>query len=160
MPAAFAGYRLGTLSSQGVDWRLKRNCSVTPLQLCSIWGVFVVVSLAVAMGFWVQGAVLVLPFALLEILALTLAFVVFARHAADAESISFNGVRLEVQIESGGRIQCATFARESVRVEAQIGKTALVEVSGRGHSVLVGRHIRHDLRAVLVDEIRCALRGV
>jgi hypothetical protein len=41
--------------------------------------------------FWFQGAVLILPFAWLELAAVGVAFVVYARHAADGEHILLQG---------------------------------------------------------------------
>ncbi len=43
------------------------------------------------MFFWFQGATLVIPFATLELAAVGLAFLVYARHAADGERISLRG---------------------------------------------------------------------
>ncbi|MEY2682999.1 MAG: hypothetical protein RJA09_143 [Pseudomonadota bacterium] len=117
------------------------------------------VSLAVAGFFWFQGALLVLPFAVLEVLALAVALVVFARHATDAERISLANGELVVEWEFGGRSQRAAFAREWVRVEPQANEGFLIRVSGQGRSVAVGRHIRPDLRPALAREIRHALRG-
>lgn len=154
-----ASYRFATVSPDGLHWQLKRNCSITPLQMCGVVVALACVSLAVAGFFWFQGALLVLPFAVLEVLALAVALVVFARHATDAEQISLANGELVVEWEFGGLSQRATFAREWVRVEPQTGDGSLIQVSGQGRSVAVGRHIRADLRPVLAREIRHALRG-
>lgn len=152
-------YRFATVSSEGVYWRLKRNCSITPRQMCVMVMTLACVSLAVASFFWFQGALLVLPFAVLEVVALAVALVVFARHATDAEQISLANGELVVEWEFGGLLQRATFAPEWVRVEHQAGDGSLIQVSGHGRSVTVGRHIRPDMRSVLAREIRHALRG-
>ena len=70
-----------------MEWSLKRNCSVTPAQLGWLYASMCVVSLAVAGFFWSQGATLVLPFAVLELIAVAVAFLAYARHAADSERI-------------------------------------------------------------------------
>ena len=59
-----------------------------------------VVSLGIAGFFWVQGAVLVLPFAVAELAAVGFAFLAYARHATDGERISLQGRRLVVELES------------------------------------------------------------
>ena len=50
-----------------------------------------------------------------------------------------------------------TFA--STGVEPKGGDGSLIEVSGQGRSVRVGRHLRPELRPALAREIRMALRG-
>jgi uncharacterized membrane protein len=60
-------YRFATQSDAGVEWRLRRNCSITPSQLGILYASLCVVSLGVAGFFWAQGATLVLPFAALEL---------------------------------------------------------------------------------------------
>lgn len=147
------------MSEQGMEWSLKRNCSVTPAQLGWLYASLCVVSLGVAVGFWLQGATLVLPFALLELVAVGSAFLLYARHATDRERIHLLDGRLVVEQETAGRIQRCEFAREWVRVEPQGDDGQLIEVRGGGQSVKVGRHLRSDLRPALAREIRLALRG-
>jgi uncharacterized membrane protein len=152
-------YRLATVSAQGVHWTLRRNCSVTPAQLGKAFGLLGLLSLTVAGFFWYQGAVLVLPFAVLELTALAVAFVVHARHATDLERISVLGNEVLVEIETAGRTARCALPRAWARVHADGGRH-LVEVSSSGSSVLVGRHLRADLRTQLAREIRQALHGV
>jgi uncharacterized membrane protein len=45
-----------------------------------------------------------------------------------------------------------------VRVEPQSDDGALVELSGQGHRVAVGRFVRPELRRQLAEELRMALR--
>lgn len=154
---ASEGLRLASESDAGLHWTLRRNCSVTPGQLASVFAGLSALSLAVAAFFWVQGAVLVLPFAALELLALGAAFLATARHATDGERISLHEGRLVVEVESAGRIQRREFVADRVRVQPVKGH-ALVEVVGDGCSVRLGRFIRTDLRPVLAKELRQALR--
>ena len=116
-------------------------------------------SLGIATLFWLQGATLVMPFAWAELLAVGSAFVVYARHARDGEKIVLMGGRLVVELETAGRVQRAEFSREWVRVEPKNGDGSLIEVSGQGQSIRVGRHLRPELRPELAREIRIALRA-
>lgn len=143
----------------GVQWLLKRNCSVTPLQLAGLYISLCVVSLGIAAFFWVQGARLIAPFACVELIAVGAAFLVYARHAGDGEKIVFQGGQLVVELETAGRMQRAEFNREWVRVEPKDGDGSLIEVSGQGRSVRVGRHVRPELRPALAREIRRVLRA-
>jgi uncharacterized membrane protein len=116
-------------------------------------------SLGIGLFFWLQGATLVLAFAGLEITVVGLAFLAYARHATDGEWISLQGARLVVECESAGRCERAEFAREWVRVEPKSGDHSLIELSGQGRSIEVGRFVRPELRQALAREIRRALRS-
>jgi uncharacterized membrane protein len=151
-------FRFATVQGQNIHWLLRRNCSVTPVQLWWLYASLCAVSLGVATLFWFLGAVLVLPFAWLELAAVGIAFLVYARHAADGETISLRGCRLVVELESAGRLQRAEFDREWVRVEPSVTDRSLIELSGQGRRVNVGRYLRPELRPALAREIRRALR--
>ncbi len=147
-----------TVQGACVQWALKRNCSVTPAQLGWFYASLCVLSLGIAGFFWVQGATMVLPFAWLELAAVGSALLVYARHATDGERISLQDGRLVVELENAGRLERAEFHRDWVRVEPQADHRSLIEVSGRGRSVHVGRFVRPELRPALAQEIRRALR--
>jgi uncharacterized membrane protein len=151
-------FRFATVQGQNIRWFLKRNCSLTPVQLGRLYGSLCVVSLVIASFCWYQGAMLVLPFAALELAAVGAAFLAYARHAADRETISLEGRQLVVEVESAGHRQRAEFDRDWVRVEPGVSDRSLVELSARGRSVTVGRYVRPELRPVLAQEIRKALR--
>ncbi|HSV50860.1 MAG TPA: DUF2244 domain-containing protein [Burkholderiaceae bacterium] len=152
-------YRFATVSGQSVHWFLKRNCSITPAQLGWLYLSLCVVSLGIGSFFWVRGATLVMPFAWGELIVVGIAFLAYARHATDGEKISLQGAQLVVELENAGRLERAEFNREWVRVEPTAGDRSLIEVSGRGRTVQVGRYVRPELRPALAREIRMALRG-
>ena len=152
-------FRFATVQGQNIHWFLKRNCSVTPAQLGWMYASLCAVSLGIAFFFWFQGALLILPFAWLELAGVGIAFLVYARHAGDGERISLEGRQLVVELESAGQLQRAEFNRDWVRVEPGAGERSLIELSGQGRKVNVGRFVRPELRPVLAQEIRRALRG-
>lgn len=151
-------FRFATVHGQNIHWFLQRNCSVSPVQLAWLYVSLCVLSLGIGTVFWWHGATLVLPFAWIELVAVGAAFVVYARHAADGERISLQGRQLVVELENAGRLERAEFDREWVRVEPSAADRSLIEVSGRGRSVNVGRYVRPELRPALAREIRMALR--
>ena len=152
-------FRFATVQDQNIRWFLKRNCSVTPAQLGWLYASLCVVSLAIGLAFWAQGAVLILPFAGLELVAVGTAFLAYARHAADGETILLQGRSLVVELESAGHCERAEFDRDSVRVEPSLDDRSLIELSGQGRRVNVGRYVRPELRTALAQEIRRALRS-
>ena len=159
-------FRFATLSAQGTNpqgavvlWLLKRHCSLSPAQLGWFYLSLCLVSLGIATFFWAQGAAMVMTFALMELLAVGAAFLLYSRHAGDAEKIFLQGGQLVIELETAGRTERAEFNREWVRVEPKDGDGSLIEVSGQGRSVRVGRHMRPELRPLLAREIRLALRA-
>lgn len=152
-------FRFATIQGQNIQWFLKRNCSVSPVQLAWVYASLCVVSLSIGMVFWFKGATLVMPFAWVELLVVGASFWVYARHATDGEKISLQGAQLVVELESAGKLERAEFNREWVRVEPRTGDRSLIEVSGQGRTVQVGRYVRPELRPALAREIRMALRG-
>ena len=151
-------FRFATVQGQNIHWFLKRNCSVTPAQLAWLYLSMCVVSLGIGSFFWWHGATMILPFASLELAAVGTAFLLYARHAADGERISLQDGQLVVELENAGRFERAEFHRDWVRVEPCAGGRSLIELSGRGRSVSVGRYVRPELRPALAQEIRRALR--
>lgn len=152
-------FRFATVSGQNIHWFLKRNCSVTPSQLGWLYASLCVVSLGIGTGFWLGGAQLVLPFAWIELTAVGFAFMAYARHATDGERIALQDGRLVVELENGGHYERMEFLSHQVRIEPQTGDRSLIEVSGQGRSVRVGRYVRPELRAALAREIRMAVRS-
>ena len=146
-------------SGATVEWVLKRNCSITPAQLLVAYGGLCMLSLGVAGFFWAQGARLVMPFAWCELLAVGAAMLEFARHAGDRERIALGDGRLLVEWTHGSDVELVEFAQDAVRVQARCDGRSLIEVSGRGKWMAVGRYVRPEWRPLLADELRDALRG-
>ncbi len=151
-------FRFATVQGSNVDGFLRRTCAVTPSQLGWAYLLLCVMSIGIATGFWIQGAVLVMPFAWLELLAVGAGFLLYARHATDGERICLRGGQLVVELENAGKLERVEFKREFVRVEPKVADNSLIEVSGQGRSIRIGRFVRPELRPVLAKEIRMALR--
>lgn len=141
-----------------VEWVLKRNCSLSPSQLLAVYASLCVISLGIATYFWVEGATLVMPFAWAEVLVFGVALFFHARHAADRERIALQSGRLTVEHQNGGRLDRAEFVSDWVRVEPQSDDRSLIELSGQGRVVAVGRYVRPELRRALAEEFRTTLR--
>lgn len=141
-----------------MQWLLKRNCSLAPRQLLAFYASLCLLSLAIAGLFWLRGATLVMPFAGIELLAVGAALLVYARHAADSETIRLLPGRLTVRRVHGPHVEQVEFAPAWVRVEPESGDRSLIELSGQGRRISVGRFVRPELRRQLADELRWALR--
>jgi uncharacterized membrane protein len=156
------GRRLAADSAHGnrpsLQWVLRRNCSLTPRQLGTAYLLLCSVSLLVAAVFFWQGAPYIAAFAGLELLAVGLAMLLFARHAGDRETLTLVGATLFVEQSVGPRLKQCQLQTDWIRVEPVAGQGSLVQISGGGRTVQVGRHVRPEWRAALAHEIRLALR--
>jgi uncharacterized membrane protein len=159
-PPRDAGWRFGREQAAPAGWafELRRNVSITPRQLLLAYALLCVLSLAVAAGFWSQGVRAVGFFTGLELLAVGAALLVVARHAGDRELITMVGHELVVEQHFGPAVTRTRFRAEWLRVEPTADDGSLVELSGEGRSVRVGRHVRPELRVELAQELRRALR--
>ena len=157
------GFRFGHESAANdpewaVEWMLRRNCSLAPRQLLMFYLLLCSFSLSVASFWWWQGARMVMPFAWVEIVGVGLAMLVYARHATDLERIAVRRGRLTVEHASGNRVERVEFEPAWVRVEPESGDRSLVELSGQGRRIVVGRFVRPEMRSQLARELRMALR--
>jgi uncharacterized membrane protein len=141
-----------------IEWLLKRNCSMAPSQMLACFAVLCLFSLGIATFFWHQGARMVMSFAWLELLAVGTAMLLYARHATDRELIALHRDTLTVEHACGSHVERVEFQRAWVRVEPRSGDRSLIELSGQGRRIAVGRFIRPELRRHLADELRQALR--
>lgn len=153
-----SAFRFATVQGPHVQWFLRRNCSIQPVQLGWLYLAICVVSLGIGLVFWYLGAPLILPFAGIEVVMVGIAFIVYAQHAADGERILLDGDRLIVELENAGQLERAEFDRSRVRIEPQADDHSLIAVSAQGRTVRVGRFVRPEMRPELAREIRLALR--
>lgn len=150
---------MGERQVSGVRWTLRRNCSVSPSQMLGFYLSVCAVSLAIAAGFALNGAVVVLWFAGFELLLLGLALMLYARHVGDGDTIILSGPDLWISQVQGARERHFTFRSDWVSVEPSRAHDALIEVSGQGQAVRIGRFLRQELRATFARELRQALQS-
>lgn len=141
-----------------LQWQIRRNCSITPHQMLAAYGLLCTVSLAVALFFWFTGARVVLAFTGFELMLLGAAMLVFARHAGDRETLTLVARSLLVERTVGPKVERAAFNADWVTVEPAAGQNSLVELTGQGHTMRVGRFLRPEVRGEFARELRRALR--
>jgi uncharacterized membrane protein len=148
-----------TAESPPNDWLLKKNCSLSPYQLLAIFGSLALVSLAVA-GYWAyRGAWVVVPFAVVECLALGIAFLVYARHANDYERVSLVMDKVLVEATLGPKRSQSMLPRHQVRAELD-DDGGLVLLRAGSQQLVVGRFVDHEARQRFLKEFRGALAPV
>lgn len=136
------------------QWLLKRNCNLSPAQLAACFLALSSISMSIAVFFAVQGAWPIMVFAVVEVLALTIAFFAYGRHAGDYERIEVNPAQVTVETMDANQVHCRQLTRSWLRVEYRGGRCELVRlVSGR-QSLAVGRFVPDEDRVRLASELR------
>ena len=127
------------------EWLLKRNCSLSPAQLALWFGCLAFLSLGISLVFAAIGAWMVVPFAIIEVTVLGVAFFVFGRHAADYERIVAGPGKILVEQQAPW-----------FRVEYSGKPRDLIQVVGPGQTLPVGRFVPSSIRSRLAMELRRA----
>jgi uncharacterized membrane protein len=140
-------------TTNGWQWHFKRNCSISPRQLICIFGALALISLLIGGVFFFLGAFLVLPFSLLEILVLSIAFYYNAIHAVDYERLKVENNHIIVEQKAGLKETEIALAREFTRVKQLEGKKDLIELIQGEKKALFGHHIHPNYRAKLMKEL-------
>ncbi|KVD63825.1 hypothetical protein WM09_21325 [Burkholderia ubonensis] len=140
------------------DWLMKRNCSMSPRQFVLFYASLAGFSLAIAAMLMWQGAWLVMPFTGVELLAVGVAFAIYARHAVDYERIRLFPHRLVIERMNAEQLTQIEFNPRWVRVEPGATPRDQIRLVSRGQTVVIGQHLAQYRRAQFADELRAALR--
>jgi uncharacterized membrane protein len=140
------------------DWLLKRNCSLAPRELAWAYAVLCVLSLSVAMMFTLQGAWYVLVFSMLEMSAVALAFLCYARHASDHEHIVLVDGCLLVEKIVAGKVQQTRLDPYWTRIALPDRTQDLINLEAKGIKIEVGRFVTVAKRRQVAQELRQELR--
>jgi uncharacterized membrane protein len=137
------------------EWRIRRNCSLTPRQ--SLAATFLLIALVLAIGMASAvflGVWLALPFAMLYIVAIGCAFVAYTRHATDGETLRFVPPYMIVEVEQGGRrtVHHMNAARVTVSLDDDDGPA--VYLCDGWQRVRVGRQLPVAARGQFAQQLR------
>ena len=146
-----------TASGMQRVWMLSRNCALSPRQVGAFYLSLVTASALISLVFLLRGAWMVLPFSILEMVALGAALLVYARHAADCERVSLVGNALEIESFDGSRRLVTRLDPRAARVEIDGRPRAALAVVARGERVEVGRFVSERERRRFARELRQAL---
>jgi uncharacterized membrane protein len=135
-------------------WMLKRNCSVSPRQFAAYFASLALVSLTIALLFLLRGAWMILPFTAVELTALMVAFLIYARHAVDYECIRLFPNRLVVERMSAFQVTCVEFNPRWVRVEPGATRRDQITLHSSGASIEIGQYLASDARESFARELR------
>jgi uncharacterized membrane protein len=148
-----------TASGKQRVWMLSRNCALTPRQLGGFYLSLVAASVCIATVFLLRGAWMILPFSLLEMVALGVALLVYARHAVDCDRVSLAQGVLEIESIDGRTHQVTRMDPRAARVEMDARPRATLAVVARGERIAVGKFVSERERRRFATELRQALAG-
>ena len=159
MPTALAHRAIADLDYSVIA---RRNDSLGTRGRWLIFAALCTVSLALALAFAAFGAWLVLPYSILEMAVLFMAFWLFERHAGDWERLSVQGDRVIVECQRGGVASRQVFNRFWTRLEwepARFGEAPRLAVCHGRARVPFGANLSADARAAVARDLRRALAG-
>ncbi len=119
----------------------------------TVLGLIASMSICIGLVFWVMGAPLILPFALIESLLLVVAFVCHARAVCDFDEITLDERHLVVRQERHGQTKEHQFTRGLFRVSMTDGPSPLVRVVESGRRVELGEWLLPQERQLLCRQL-------
>ena len=123
------------------EWLMKRNCSFTPKKLILFYISLVFFSLVIAISFLALGVWPILVFTLIEIVAVTIGFLIYSRHALDYEKLVIDGKRLIIEKNSGGKLEQCEFNTDWVQLEIDQKTKRLIRFSQADQSLFIGHYV-------------------
>lgn len=141
------------------EWRLKRNCSLSPRQLACAYAMLCLATFGIAVLCALRGAWPVLLFSILEMTVVALAFLHYARHATDQEHIVLQEGLLLVERVQAGHIQQIFLDPYWTRIALPKKSQDLINLESRGVKIEVGRFVTEEKRLQVARELRLQLRG-
>jgi uncharacterized membrane protein len=141
--------------SQGTAWvwHLKRNISISPVTMAWIFVGLGFVSLLIGTVFYLAGATLILPFSMVEIAALLLAYFYNAIHANDYEKLTVDGNSLKIESKVGLKTFQLQLVRSMTRVDTLSHLNEMIQLRQGSTHTFFGKFIHANLRPLLAKKI-------
>ncbi len=115
------------------------------------------VSLLIGAGFYWLGATLVLPFSLVEIAVLLLAYIYNAIHANDYEKLTVEGNSLKIESKVGLKTSEMQFVRSLTRVDTLSHLNEMIQLRQGSVQAVFGKFVHANLRPLLAKKIAARL---
>lgn len=135
----------------------RRNNSLSPGGRYLAVGSLAAVVFAISIGFALNGAWLVAPFAGLDILLVYLAFRYMGRHAEDYESVTLRGDEIVIERWEAGRVRTFAFNRYWAQVvyENAGGKGGgRLQLRSHGQEIEIGSCLGGVQRAAMAQRLK------
>ena len=139
-------------------WHMKRNCSFTPRQVGYFYLSMFVFSSLIATYFLVQGVWMILLFTIIELTALGVALLIYARHALDYESIAINGSVVIVEKNIGGKVERHEFNSKWMQLKQEEYGKRLIRIEQSNQELPIGIFVPVDARPQFYQDLRQQIR--
>ena len=140
-------------------WHLKRNISIAPQTLAYIFLALGFVSGLIGAVFYLAGATLILPFSVLEMTALLIAYFYNAIHANDYEKLIVEGNVIQIESKFGLQLNQMRFVKSMTRIETLSHLNELIRLQQGTKDTYFGRYVHANLRPLLAQKIADRLRS-
>ena len=150
--------QIGIKTDYGYEFYLKRNCSISPIQLAIIFISLGIISIFIGTVFFLLGASFILPFSFLEVFALAAAYFYNALHANDYERLRVGTKNIYFESRFGLEYCEENFLKSLARILPS-EKSNLINLSQGQKNIHFGKHIHSRLRSLLEIEIKQALQS-
>ena len=147
---------IGVKTDYGYEFYLKRNCSISPIQLAIIFIFLGIISIVIGVIFYSLGATLILPFSFVEVFALVAAYFYNALHANDYERLKVDSQHVYFESKYGRIFREENFLRSLTRVLPS-DNNELINLSQGQRNIYFGKNIHVRLRPALELEIKRVL---
>ncbi len=140
-----------------VQWRLRRNCSLTPRQALLAWSLPVVALVFVAAFAVWQGWWWVALFAALDVAGLVVALWLYTRHALDGDTLLLDDDgMLHIEQQHGRHQRHVVWHASMVRLDDQDTRQPICLSAGR-EQLKIGAQVTSRVRELTARELRRAL---
>lgn len=112
----------------------------------------------IATYFLVQGIWMILPFTIIELTALGIALLIYARHALDYESIAIDGSSVTVEKNIGGKLERHEFNTKWLQLKQEEDGKRLIRIEQSDQELPIGIFVPVDARAQLFKDLRQQIR--
>ena len=138
-------------------WHLKRNVSISPALLATLFAGLSLLTLTIGSAFYWVGASLILPFSVIEVAALLTAYFYNAIHANDYEKLLVSESTIQIERKIGFHTSQIELLRSMTRVDQTLHPNKLIELRHGKHSTFFGRFVHANLRPELAQHISSRL---
>jgi uncharacterized membrane protein len=138
-------------------WQMRRNCALTPKQLLQFYIVLICLSLIVATGFFLAGVWMIPIFTALELIAVTLGFLIYCRHALDCETIEIEGKRLIIKKFIGYKETLYEFNTQWAKIELPLDGAKTFHISQSNLRVELGQFLMLEQQIPIIASVRAHL---
>ena len=141
-------------------WHLKRNISISPATMAWIFIGLGFVSLFIGGAFYFAGATLILPFSLVEIAVLVVAYFYNAIHANDYEKLTVEGNSVKIENKVGLKISQMELVRSMTRVDTLSHLNEIIQLRQGSVHTFFGKFVHANLRPLLAKKIADRLQSL